>query len=157
MCSFSVNKCWEMEIRDYTFYRFCTWEVARLNQSECNHSEGPVYCWILTGVDAQKNTMDLGAHSYEVHMKRYMHTFTWNSCDLHKNLLWTSYSSFELLMNFIWNEIKFIQMKWIKSSYQLHMEFTWTSHEFHMKLNQIYSYEFTCSSYEVHMNFISKN
>ena len=67
--------------------------------------------------------------------------------------IWTSY---ELLMNFICNEIKFNHMKF-KNSYELYMEFKWTSHEFHMKLKQIYSYELTCSSYEVHMKFISKN
>ena len=75
-------------------------------------------------------------------------------CELRMYFIWSSY---ELLMNFIWSEINFIHTKFKRRSYELHMEFKWTCHEFHMKLNQIYSYEFTCSSYEIHMNFISKN
>ena len=75
--------------------------------------------------------MDLEAHSYEIHMKPYMHNFTWNLCDLRKNSLWTSYV--------------------------LHVKFIWTSYEFHMKWNQIYSYEihkkFIWTSYGVQMNF----
>ena len=74
--------------------------------------------------------MDLEAHSYEVHMKPYMHTFTWNLCALRKNLLWTSYV--------------------------LHMKFIWTSYELHMKWNQFHSYEiqktFIWTSYGVQMN-----
>ena len=50
-----------------------------------------------------------------------------------------------------------LRMYFIRSSYELHIEFQRTSHEFYMKLNQIYSYEFTCSSYEIHMNFILTN
>ena len=69
-------------------------------------------------------------------------------CELRMNFVWISY---ELLMNFIWNAINFIDVKFIRSSYELHVEFKWTSHEFHMKLNQIYWYEFTCSSYEIHV------
>ena len=76
-------------------------------------------------------TMDLEAHTYEVHMKPYMQNFKWYLCDLRKKLLWTSYV--------------------------LHMKFIWTSYEFHMKWNQIYSYEihkkFIWTSYEVRMNF----
>ena len=48
-------------------------------------------------------------------------------------------------------------MKFTKSSYELRMEYKWTSHEFHMKWNQIYSHEFTCSSHENHINFISND
>ena len=48
-------------------------------------------------------------------------------------------------------------MKFTRSSYKLRMEFKSTSYDFHIKLNQIYSYEFIYSSYEVHMNFISKD
>ena len=77
------------------------------------------------------STMDLEAHSYEVHMKPYMHNFTLNRCDLRKKLLW--------------------------ASYVLHMKFIWTSYEFRMKWNQIYSYEihkkFIWTSYGVQMNF----
>ena len=47
-------------------------------------------------------------------------------------------------------------MKFIRSSYELHMEFKWISHEFHMKLNQIYSQEFTCSSYGLHIEELMK-
>ena len=35
---------------------------------------------------AHVDTMDLEAHSYEVHMKPYIHNFTWNLFELHKNL-----------------------------------------------------------------------
>ena len=81
--------------------------------------------------DKPLSTMDLEAHSYEVHMKPYIHNFTWNLCDLHKKISWTSYV--------------------------LHIKFIWTSYEFHMKWNQIYSYEihkkFIWTSYGVPMNF----
>ena len=76
-------------------------------------------------------TIDLEAHSYEVHMKPYMHNFTLNLCDLRKNLLW--------------------------NSYELHMQFIWTSYEFHMKCNQFYSCEihkkFIWTSDGLQMNF----
>ena len=77
------------------------------------------------------STMDLEAHSYEVHTKPYMHNFTLNLCDLRTKLLW--------------------------ASYVLHKKFIWTSNEFRMKWNQIYSYEFhkkfIWTSYGVQMNF----
>ena len=64
-------------------------------------------------------------------LKPNMQNFTWNLCDLRKNLLWTLYV--------------------------LHMKFKLTSYEFHMKWNQIYSYEihkkFIWTSYGVQMNF----
>ena len=89
--------------------------------------------------------MDLEAHSYEVHMKSYIHHFTWNLFELHKNLLLNSY---ELHMKFMWLSYEF-HMKWNRiHSYEIRMGFKWTSDEFHMKWNQIYSYEFTCISYE---------
>ena len=76
-------------------------------------------------------TMDLKAHWCEVHMKPYMHNFTWNLCDLRKNILWTSYVT--------------------------HMKFIWTSYEFHMKWYQFYSYKihkkFIWTLYVVQMNF----
>ena len=37
------------------------------------------------------HTMDLKAHSYEVHMKPFIHNFPWNLFELHKDLLLTSY------------------------------------------------------------------
>ena len=114
--------------------------------------------------------MDPGAHSYEVHMKPYIHNFTWNLFELNKNLMLLLlsfiWSSYELLANFKWNKIEFIHMKFTRSSYELRMEFRWTSHEFHMKWKKIYSYEFTCSntnevdmrlinsSHEIHIKFI---
>ena len=83
----------------------------------------------------QPPTMDLEAHSYEVHMEPYIHNFIWNLFELHKKLLLISY--------------------------ELHMKFIWTSREFHMKWNRIYSYEihekfinFIWSSNELLMNFI---
>ena len=56
-------------------------------------------------------------------------------------------------------------MKWKRIySYKIHDKLIWTSNGvqmnfllFKMKWNQIYSYEFTHSSYENHMNFISKD
>ena len=89
--------------------------------------------------------------SYEVHMKPYTHNFTWNHVlitsheirlnyiriyyDLRMYFIWSLY---ELLMNFTWNEIKFIHINLIRSSYEIHRESKWTSHEFDMKSNQIY-------------------
>ena len=97
--------------------------------------------------------MDLEAHSYEVHMKPYIHNFTWNLFELHKNSLLTSY---ELHLKFIWSSYE-IHMKLNRIySYEIHNKFIWTSHKFHMKWNQIYSYECTRSSYELHIEGLMK-
>ena len=86
----------------------------------------PLHEWF----EQQTHTMDLEAHSYEVHMKPYMHNFTWNLCDLRKNLLLTSYV---LHMKFIWNEKQFY-------SYEMHKKFIWTSYGVQMNFSWI-SYE----------------
>ena len=43
-------------------------------------------------------------------------------CELHMNFIWSSHG---LLVNFIWNEIKFIHMKFMRSSYELLVNFIW--------------------------------
>ena len=115
-------------------------------------------------VHCQVCTMDLEAHSYEVHMKPYIHNFPWNLFELHKNLLLTSY---ELHMKFIWNSHEF-RMKWNRIySCEFHEKFTWTSYGIQMNFYWI-SYEmksnlfiwiymqFVWSSYELHIEGLMK-
>ena len=61
------------------------------------------------------STMDLEAHSYEVHMKPYIHNFAWNLFELHKKLLWISYKIHE---KFIWNSYG-VQIKFLWISYDM--------------------------------------
>ena len=105
-------------------------------------------------------TMDLEAHSYEVHMKPYIHNFTWNLFQLHKNLLLTSY---ELYMKIIWTYYKF-HVIWNQiHSYEIHEKSIWTSYKLliniiwnEMKFINMNLYEFVWNSYEFHMAGLMK-
>ena len=97
--------------------------------------------------------------SYEVHMnfswtsyEMKSNLFIWNSWEVHMNFIW---SSNELLMNFIWNEMKFIKMnlqQFVWSSYELYIEelmkLIFYIHVIQMKL--------TWGSYTVCMKYIWK-
>ena len=129
------NIRWRLYINEQLVCNWFRWRFGtrtlqwNLNQN-CQQND-PTCSGPLFTKQTLSYTMDLEAHSYEVHMKPYIHNFTWNLFLLHKNLLWTSY--------------------------ELHMKFTWTSHEFHMKWHKIYSYEIheklIWTSYGVQMNF----
>ena len=65
-------------------------------------------------------------------------------------------------MKFIWTACKFIWInliwfKFMRSSFELHMNFIWTSYEFHMNKFDFISYEihkkFILTSYEIHTKF----
>ena len=55
------------------------------------------------------------------------------------------------------NKFDFISYEIHESSFELHMKFIWTSHEFHMNKFDLNAYEihekFMWTSYEVHMKF----
>ena len=71
---------------------------------------------------------------------------------------------YQVHMNFIRTACKFIwinlisfHMKFMRSSFELHVKFIWTSYEFHMNKIDCISYEihkkFIWTSYEVHTKF----
>ena len=62
--------------------------------------------------------------------------------------------TYELLTNFIWNEIEFIHIKFMRSSYEIHEKFIWTSYGVQMNFSWI-SYEMKSNLFIwIYMQFV---